>query len=221
VPEWSKGAVCKTAGSAYVGSSPTSPIVRWKRCRRGFVQTAAADLHTCPSALPRVRTSRSPFPGVFAAMPNVSSRKTVANGRSRAFHFGRNRAKCLGMGKSQVALRDSTMRSPTRATLAHAAEHWLAGAKEDVIRTRSGEPYSLRRCGPTSRCSVPGPCQCLVTCAFPQLTNLWSKGWPRLPSENSVLPLRAILRTHRRSWHRTTRCRSLTSLDDAALVWTI
>jgi hypothetical protein len=163
-------------------SSPAGPESRCRwRFRAGV--TAAADLHTCPSALPRVRTSRSPFPGVFAAMPNVCSRKTVANGRSRAFHFGRNRAKCVGMGKSQVALRDSTMRAPTRATLAHAAEHWLAGAKEDVIRTRSGEPYSLRRCGPTSRCSVPGSCQCLVTCAFPQLTNLWSKGWPRLPSE--------------------------------------
>ena len=28
LPEWSKGAVCKTAGSAYVGSNPT-PATSW------------------------------------------------------------------------------------------------------------------------------------------------------------------------------------------------
>src|ERR1700742_763036 len=30
LPEWPKGAVCKTVGSAYVGSNPT-PATPWKR----------------------------------------------------------------------------------------------------------------------------------------------------------------------------------------------
>jgi integrase len=43
--------------------------------------------------------------------------------------------------EAKVALRGGTMRAPMRTTVAEASEQWLAAAKAEVIRTRSGEPY--------------------------------------------------------------------------------
>ena len=45
VPEWSKGAVCKTAGSAYAGSSPASPIaLRETRMSRRTPRTQSSGM---------------------------------------------------------------------------------------------------------------------------------------------------------------------------------
>ena len=40
-----------------------------------------------------------------------------------------------------VALRKGVLRTPSRITLADAAEAWLTGAKSGLIRPRSGDPY--------------------------------------------------------------------------------
>jgi integrase len=42
---------------------------------------------------------------------------------------------------ASVAVRKRTMRAPTSTTLAQAAEAWLQGAREGLIRNRSGDPY--------------------------------------------------------------------------------
>ena len=42
---------------------------------------------------------------------------------------------------AQGAVRRNQMRAPAPTTIADAAEAWLAGAREGVIRTRSGDPY--------------------------------------------------------------------------------
>ncbi len=43
--------------------------------------------------------------------------------------------------QTQTALRQGTIRAPTRTTLQQAAAEWLAAAKAGVVRTRSGDQY--------------------------------------------------------------------------------
>jgi integrase len=102
-----------------------------------------------------------------------------------------------------VALRKGKMRSPTRTTLREAADQWLLGAKEGLIRTRSGDPYK-----PSALRSYEGA---LLTKALPALGHLRlssvtrnsiqdlvdrlvAEGFAPSSVRNTVLPLRAIYR---------------------------
>jgi integrase len=104
---------------------------------------------------------------------------------------------------SLVALRKGRMRSPTRTTLNEAAELWLSGAKEGLIRTRSGDRYK-----PSALRSYEGA---LLTKALPELgqlrlssvtrnsiqdlvDRLVAEGFAPSSVRNTVLPLRAIYR---------------------------
>jgi hypothetical protein len=48
---------------------------------------------------------------------------------------------------ARTAVRKKTMRAPTATTLEQAAEAWLQGAREGLIRNRSGDPYTVQALG--------------------------------------------------------------------------
>ena len=59
LPEWPKGAVCKTVGSAYVGSNPTPATT----CENGPLAAnsrASGPFPSCPAVCHRVRSSEEP-----------------------------------------------------------------------------------------------------------------------------------------------------------------
>ena len=105
--------------------------------------------------------------------------------------------------EAKVALRGGTMRAPTRTTLADAAEHWLAAAKAEVIRTRSGEPYkpsALRAYEQVLRARVIPKLGHMRLSSVTRNTiqdlvdELVTAGLAPSTIRNSVLPLRAIYR---------------------------
>jgi len=101
------------------------------------------------------------------------------------------------------ALRQGTIRAPTRTTFAEAADNWLVAARAGIARTRSGDPYK-----PSALRSYE---EALRTKVLPELGNLRLSAVDRVavqdlvdrlvaqglaPStvRNAVLPLRAIFR---------------------------
>ena len=53
----------------------------------------------------------------------------------------RRAAAKLWRADAQVALHEGRLRAPSPITLQEAATKWLAGAREGLIRTRSGDEY--------------------------------------------------------------------------------
>ena len=105
--------------------------------------------------------------------------------------------------EAQSALRAGTLRAPTRTTVAETADEWLAGAKAQVIRTRSGTPYkpsALRSYERSLRIQVVPAFGHMrlssVTRAAVQDLVDEMVGAGKSPStiRNSILPLRAIYR---------------------------
>ena len=105
--------------------------------------------------------------------------------------------------EAKVALSGGTMRAPTRTTLAEAAEPWLAAAKAEVIRTRSGEPYkpsALRAYEQVLRARVLPKLGHMRLSSVTRNTiqdlvdELVAEGLAPSTIRNSVLPLRAIYR---------------------------
>ena len=104
---------------------------------------------------------------------------------------------------TKAALRQGTMRAPTRTTLADAADDWLAAARAGIARTRSGDPFK-----PSALRSYE---EALRTKALPELgqlrlsavdrvaiqdtvDRLVSRGLAPSTVRNAILPLRAIFR---------------------------
>jgi integrase len=105
--------------------------------------------------------------------------------------------------EAKVALRGGTMRAPTRTTLGEAAEQWLAAAKAQVIRTRSGEPYkpsALRAYEQVLRARMMPKLGHMRLSSVTRNTiqdlvdQLVAEGLAPSTVRNSVLPLRAIYR---------------------------
>ena len=101
------------------------------------------------------------------------------------------------------ALRAGTLRAPTKATLAEAAEDWLSGAEAEIIRTRSGTPYkpsALRAYEQALRTKVLPELGHLrlsaITRAAVQdlVDSLVASGRSPSTVRNAILPLRAIYR---------------------------
>jgi integrase len=100
-------------------------------------------------------------------------------------------------------LRRGTLRAPTRTTLEQAAADWLVGAKQGVIRTRSGEPYkpsALRAYEQALRTKILPALGLLrlstVTRSAVQdlVDRLVAEGLSPSTVRNAILPLRAIYR---------------------------
>jgi len=105
--------------------------------------------------------------------------------------------------EAKVALRGGTMRAPTRTTVRESAEQWLAAAKTEVIRTRSGEPYkpsALRAYEQVLRARVLPKLGHMRLSSVTRNTiqdlvdELVAEGLAPATIRNSVLPLRAIYR---------------------------
>jgi hypothetical protein len=105
--------------------------------------------------------------------------------------------------EAQSALRRGTLRAPTRTTLEQAAADWLVGAKQGVIRTRSGEPYkpsALRAYEQALRTKILPALGLLrlstVTRSAVQdlVDRLVAEGLSPSTVRNAILPLRAIYR---------------------------
>jgi integrase len=105
--------------------------------------------------------------------------------------------------EAHSALRLGTLRAPTRATVYEAAAEWLAFAKSEVIRARSGQPYkpsALRSYEQALRTKVVPELGHLrlsaVTRASVQdlVDKLVASGAKPSTVRNALLPLRAIYR---------------------------
>ena len=101
------------------------------------------------------------------------------------------------------ALRAGTLRAPTKATLADAAEDWLSGAEAEIIRTRSGTPYkpsALRAYEQALRTKVLPELGHLRLSAITRpavqdlVDALVASGRSPSTVRNAILPLRAIYR---------------------------
>src|SRR5262245_24894925 len=80
LPEWPKGAVCKTVGSAYDGSNP-SPATTWKVQLR---DAPASLTHVQPRQPDATRSRRMPPPAMAAGQrPERHSTTSAVTGRRR------------------------------------------------------------------------------------------------------------------------------------------
>jgi integrase len=104
------------------------------RLKRNHAGIRVRHARTCPAhADPDARCSCRPSyeAWVYSVKDGKKLRKT----------FG-NLAEAKGWrADSTSAVRKGTLRSPSRVTLREAAEAWLKGAEEGIIRTRSGDVY--------------------------------------------------------------------------------
>ena len=101
------------------------------------------------------------------------------------------------------ALRSGTLRAPTRTTVEQAASEWLAAAKAQVVRTRSGSPYkpsALRNYEHALRTKVVPELGQLRVSSLTRaqvqdlVDRLVASGRSPSTVRNAVLPLRAIYR---------------------------
>jgi integrase len=130
---------------------------------------------------------------VFSARDQKTIRKTFKTlSEARAWR-----------AETHAALRAGTVRAPTRATLAEAAEDWLAAAQAEIIRTRSGTPYkpsALRAYEQALRTKVLPELGHLRLSAISRsavqdlVDSLVASGRSPSTVRNAILPLRAIYR---------------------------
>jgi integrase len=105
--------------------------------------------------------------------------------------------------EAHSALRQGTLRAPTRTTVAEAAAEWLSAAKAEVTRTRSGSPYkpsALRAYEQALRTKVVPELGHLRLSAVTRpaiqelVDHLVASGLKPSTVRNAILPLRAIYR---------------------------